>query len=56
MTYRALRIRCAQKTVQVSTFVLPDGTLEEFQIAVPYQSPHERERHPEPREGSRDSV
>jgi CubicO group peptidase (beta-lactamase class C family) len=33
MTYRAFRIRCAQKTVQVSTFVLPDGKLEQFQIA-----------------------
>jgi D-alanyl-D-alanine carboxypeptidase len=33
MTFRAFRIRCPQRTVQVSTFVLPDGKLEQFQIA-----------------------
>jgi hypothetical protein len=33
MVYRAFRIRCAQGTVTVSTFTLPDGKLEQFQVA-----------------------
>jgi D-alanyl-D-alanine carboxypeptidase len=32
MTYRAFRIRCEHGSVLVSTFVLPDGTLEQFQV------------------------
>jgi CubicO group peptidase (beta-lactamase class C family) len=33
MTFRAFRIRCGQKVVHVSMFVLGDGKLEQFQIA-----------------------
>jgi CubicO group peptidase (beta-lactamase class C family) len=35
MIYRAFRIRCGQKTVALSTFTLPDGKLEQYQIASP---------------------
>lgn len=33
MTYRGFRIRCGNRTVTVSTFVMPDGRLEQFQVA-----------------------
>lgn len=33
MVYRGFRVRCAQGTVTVSTFTLPDGRLEQFQVA-----------------------
>jgi D-alanyl-D-alanine carboxypeptidase len=33
MTFVAYRIRCAQKTVVATTFVMPDGRLEQFQVA-----------------------
>jgi D-alanyl-D-alanine carboxypeptidase len=32
MTYRGFRVRCERGTVFVSTFVLPDGTFEQFQV------------------------
>jgi hypothetical protein len=35
MTFRAFRIRCGQKSVALSTFTLPDGKLEQYQIASP---------------------
>ena len=33
MTFRAFRIRCGDKTVTLTTFTLPNGKLEQFQIA-----------------------
>ena len=33
MTFVAYRIRCAEKTVVATTFVTPDGKLEQFQVA-----------------------
>jgi hypothetical protein len=33
MTFRAFRIRAGLKTVSLSTFTLPDGKLEQYQIA-----------------------
>jgi D-alanyl-D-alanine carboxypeptidase len=33
MVYRGFRVRCAKGTVSVSTFTLPDGKLEQFQVA-----------------------
>ena len=33
MTFRAFRIRCGQKVVSLTTFTLPDGKLEQYQIA-----------------------
>jgi hypothetical protein len=33
MVSRVFRVRCAQGTVTVSTFTLPDGKLEQFQVA-----------------------
>jgi D-alanyl-D-alanine carboxypeptidase len=33
MTFVAYRIRCAEKTVVATTFVTPDGLLEQFQVA-----------------------
>lgn len=33
MTYRGFRVRCERGTVFVSTFVLPDGRFEQFQVA-----------------------
>ena len=32
MTYRAFRVHCPQGTVIVTTFILPDGKLEQFQV------------------------
>ena len=32
MTYRAFRVRCPQGTVIVTTFILPDGKFEQFQV------------------------
>ncbi len=32
MTYRAFRVRCPQGTVMVTTFILPDGKFEQFQV------------------------
>ena len=33
MTSRAYLIRCGQKTLNLTTFTLPDGKLEQFQVA-----------------------
>ena len=33
MTSRAFRIRCGQKTLNLTTFTLPDGKLEQYQVA-----------------------
>jgi hypothetical protein len=33
MTYRGFRIRCGNRVVNVSTFVMPDGKLEQYQVA-----------------------
>jgi D-alanyl-D-alanine carboxypeptidase len=33
MTFRAFRIRAGQKTISLSTFIMPDGKLEQYQIA-----------------------
>jgi hypothetical protein len=33
MTYRAYRIKLAQKTLRAWTFEMPNGKLEQFQIA-----------------------
>jgi hypothetical protein len=35
MTFRGFRIHCGAKTVALSTFTLPNGKLEQFQIASP---------------------
>lgn len=35
MTYRAFRIRCGERTVSLTTFVMPDGKLEQYQIMAP---------------------
>jgi D-alanyl-D-alanine carboxypeptidase len=32
MTYRAFRVQCPRGTVAVTTFILPDGTFEQFQV------------------------
>jgi CubicO group peptidase (beta-lactamase class C family) len=33
MTYRGFRIRCGEKSLSLSTFTLPDGKVEQYQVA-----------------------
>jgi CubicO group peptidase (beta-lactamase class C family) len=35
MTFRAFRIECGRRTVSLSTFIMPDGKFEQYQIASP---------------------
>ena len=33
MTARSFRIRCGSRTLRLTTFIMPDGKLEQYQIA-----------------------